>query len=986
MRLLTILLLFMPCVVFSDNQQAQYRFIENKGQWEPFIQYKTEFVGGALFLEKDRFTYDYYDAEAMKQIHTHDAGKPRDVIIRHHAFRVKFLNSNPQVIVHGRNPEKYYYSYFIGKDHSKWASRVKLYRMADYYDLWDNIDLNMYTNKGFMKYDLAVKPGGAVRDIELEYEGADGLYLENGNLHLITSLGKHVEQKPVAWQTVNGIRYEVACEYRLKGNKLSFAFPQGYNKSINLIIDPVMMFATYSGSTNNNFGNTATYDQYGFLYSGSSSFGQGYPTTVGAYDVTWNGGGNDIALTKYDTTGTFLKWSTFIGGSSPEVPHSLVTNNSNELYCYGTTSSPDFPVTPNAYDTTWNGGTGLNLNNGIGVNYTNGSDIIVCKLSADGTQLLGSTYIGGSENDGMNTTSNTTCGLITKYNYADEMRGEILLDSSNVYVATCTRSADFPVSAAAFQQTIGGGGLDGVVIKLNGDLSGLLWSSYLGGDGSDAIYSVNIDNNHNLYLAGGTSSSNFPVIGPVVDSVFTGNRTDGFITHIQGDGQAIITSTYWGSDEYDQNYFTALDNSGNVVVFGQTEKYDTTFIINAAFNTPGSGQFITKFTPQLDSVIWSTVFGSGTNCVNLSPSAFTVDLCNDIYLSGWGGLTVNTCCCATNDACSVADMDTVGPYPNGLTGVSPNGNDFYLMVLKDDASAITLAGYFGGNQAAEHVDGGTSRFDRMGKIYQNMCAGCGGFSDMYTSPGAWSPTNNSSCNNGVFKLDFQPQIVDATFSIPSLVCKNTSVNFYSTGQGNTIWHWDFGDGDTSNLQNPTHTYTQNGSYTVSLVVSDTGSCNLSDTSMVNISIVDNTLLTSVTYVPAFPNCLGKITLFPTAGNPPYTYQWDAATGNQTTQTADSLCAGNYCVTITDASLCTIDTCLTLVVGVKEHYDAKGFTIHPNPTTGQFTVQGAMGEVEVYDLYGRLVLNANKLQLDMSGFPKGVYIVRVGEAVRKLVLN
>jgi len=214
-----------------------------------------------------------------------------------------------------------------------------------------------------------------------------------------------------------------------------------------------------------------------------------------------------------------------------------------------------------------------------------------------------------------------------------------------------------------------------------------------------------------------------------------------------GPGMGILTQHLISKKT--QTYFVELDRSDNVYLLGQSEIQDSTFIHNAQWSVPGSGQFISKLTPSLDSVIYSTVFGSG-NGINISPTAFLVDLCNKMYLAGWGG-SINNLSILNNNAGSTFNMPiTADAFQN-----STDGSDFYIMVLEDDASGLVYGSYFGGSVSSEHVDGGTSRFDRKGKVYQAICASCGGSSDLPIEPiNALSPTNNSNCNLGVFKMDF----------------------------------------------------------------------------------------------------------------------------------------------------------------------------------------------------------------------------------------
>ncbi|MFM7725823.1 MAG: hypothetical protein ACKO7B_03915, partial [Flavobacteriales bacterium] len=214
-----------------------------------------------------------------------------------------------------------YSNFFQGNDPAHWAGGCRHFLEAELQSLYPGIDLKMHAGGDFLKYDLIVKAGASAETIAMRYEGQTSLRLDRERLTVQTSIGEVTEQKPLAWQIIDGEKKLVACRYNLKGNVVTFDFPKGYNHNYELTIDPELVFSTYSGSTSDNFGYTATYDEEGFLYSGSSAFGQNYPTTLGSYDQTHNGGnstieqGIDIAITKYGLNGTSLAWSTFLGGS-----------------------------------------------------------------------------------------------------------------------------------------------------------------------------------------------------------------------------------------------------------------------------------------------------------------------------------------------------------------------------------------------------------------------------------------------------------------------------------------------------------------------------------------------------------------------------------------------------------------------------------------------------------------------------------------------
>ncbi|MGB1032739.1 MAG: PKD domain-containing protein, partial [Flavobacteriales bacterium] len=494
-----------------------------------------------------------------------------------------------------------------------------------------------------------------------------------------------------------------------------------------------------------------------------------------------------------------------IGGVNDELPHSLITNENGELIVFGTSSSLNYPTTTGAISEDFQGGSTV-APEGVGVEYVNGSDIVVTKLSASGGALIGSTFIGGSGNDGVNNSDNL------KFNYADEFRGEVELDSQgNILIASCTNSIDFPLSNQIQGPSLN---LDGVVFKMNPDLSQLIWSTYYGGDSDDACYSIAMSPIDEVVVCGGTTSQGLEGTNNGWQTNNNGGIADGFIVKLDADGTSVLAGTYVGSSAYDQAYFVELDDEENIHIYGQTMAPGSTFIIDASYGDPGSGMLVTKFNPNLTELIWSTVFGTGSGKPNLCPTAFLVDVCGKIYMSGWGGSTnINF----NENTDNVFNMETTDDAFQETT----NGSDFYLLVIESDASALVYSSFFGGGTSNEHVDGGTSRFNRKGQIYQSVCAGCGGNSDFpIFPPNAVSATNNSGfCNNGVFKFDFQLPISVADFFVPSIGCVNEPIPFTNTSAGFENVVWDFGDDTGSTLNNPVHTYEEAGTYEITLVVS-----------------------------------------------------------------------------------------------------------------------------------------------------------------------
>ncbi|MBG8553004.1 DUF7948 domain-containing protein [Hymenobacter guriensis] len=740
-------------------------FIENRGQWPAPVRYAASLPAGRLFLRPTGFTYSLFSPEDLGS-HGHDqAGAPHapKAELRGHAYTVTFEGGNAAPTLTGTEATTEQRSYFRGPDPRQWATGVRGFRQVQYQGVYAKTDVQLYENAaGHLEYDFVVAPGGRPAAIRLRYQGANTLRLEEGNLMVGTSVGTVTELAPRAWQYVNGKAVTVPCSFELRGQTVSFLFPQGYRKDLALTIDPTVVFSSYTGSTADNWGNTATYDEEGHLYSAGVVFAPGYPVSAGAFSTSFSGV-IDVGIIKYDTqaNGPAARlYATYLGGENTETPHSLVVNAQGELLIFGSTSSRQFPTTTGAVSRTLQPGQAYQVFNSY--SYLNGADLFVAKLSANGSTLLASTLLGGSGWDGLNVDTGNSAGNFLARNYGDTFRGDIITDAEgNVYVASCTSSNNFPVKNG-LKRAYGGGTLDGLVLKLSPKLDQLYWASYLGGNGADAAYSIKLASDGSVYVAGGTTGSNFPGTTGALQAGSAGN-TDGFVAHISADGSSLLQATYRGTDQYDQVYFLQLDAADNVYVLGQSFG---NFPITAGLydnRKRRGGQFIQKLSPQLNSLTYSTVFGSGRGGTDLSLTAFLVDDCERIYACGWGGNINNG-----YTGGSTTDL----PTSSNAVQPSTDGSDFYVVQFGAGARAIEYATFFGEQGGSgEHVDGGTSRFDKRGVVYHAVCGGCRGSSRFPVPPGAntYSRVNNSSnCNNAAFKIDFELRIANA--GRPQAVC------------------------------------------------------------------------------------------------------------------------------------------------------------------------------------------------------------------------
>lgn len=831
---------------------------ENKGQWHPAVHFKAQIPGGDFYIDEGGFTYQFFDSEALQSIHQNKDGRLFTDVARH-VIKTRFLGANSASTFSKKDSSVAYQNFFIGNNPSRWASKVRSYTSATRHNLYEGIDLRVYKNNGVLKYDLLVAPNTETNQVGIQYDGPDSLRLKNGQLHVYTSVNHYIEQPPFAYQ-MNGNRLErVACHYVLNGDKLSFSFPEGYNPSLPLVIDPEISFSSYIGSGHSSFGYTATYDEEGHLYAGAISFGTGYPVIAGAFDNSHNGGTIDIGISKFSPDGTQLIYSTFLGGSGNDSPHSLVVNGNNELFVMGSTGSANFPTTAGTVQPTFNSGNSLSFNFGYGFLHPNGTDIFITKLNQDGSDLLASTFMGGSGPDGINASSQI------EYNYGDAFRGEIIVnEAGSVVIASTTKSTDFPTTPGAFQPNYGGGSTDGCIFMLNSDLSTIEWSTYWGGSAADACFSVQFGADGGVYATGATRSTNLSVPQTAHLANIQGD-VDGFVLRLSPNGQNLLGATYIGTPEYDESFFVQVDTQGDVFVVGQTE--GTFPVTTGTYTNANSGQFIQKLNPDLSSSLLSTVIGNGNGGPNISISAFLVSHCDQIYISGWGGQT-------NQSAAGIATSTTNGlPTTADAFQTTTDGSDFYLLVLGSDANELVYATYFGGSSSKEHVDGGTSRFDKNGIVYQSACAGCGGHDDFPTQPGVWSETNQSSlaygqCNLGVFKFDLTAIQAQIAIDGPDEVCAGSTVSFINYTTVANQFEWQFGDNGTANTTNPSHVYDEPGVYTVSLHASHNDDCIPPDSTSIEITVVPPP---EINVSPSTTICAGDSTELFVEGGESYTW-------------------------------------------------------------------------------------------------------------------
>jgi gliding motility-associated-like protein len=871
--LIILLLTTLALDATAQGGPSTFEFTENKGQWESKIKFKGELPAGEFYLHANGFTVVQHNTSDLQRFFQRQHGsvdgntptqatarnspgksnfqpqKPGadpatypSFTIRSHAYQVQFVgaNANPEIVPDKTLPT--YNNYFIGNDASKWASNVKIFQAVLYKNVYPNIDVRYYSENGQLKYDLIVNPGGNVNSILMRYEGADKLVIKNQELIIKTSVGDVKELYPYSYQfdQLKG-KQETTCSYEL-ADKNTVRFKVGnYSKNNTLIIDPTLIFSSFTGSRAGQYGFTATPGPDGSLFSGGIVFGNGFPVSPGAYQSSFQGGtangGVDMGIFKFSPDGSQRVYATYLGAEGNDYPHSLISDAQGNLVIMGRTYSSRYP--------------------GTVIGPGGGADIAVTKLNAAGTAIIGSLRIGGTGADGVNISDLQEGGSInlttTLRFYGDDSRSEVTLDNAgNIYVAAQSRSGDFRTIGSVFQSTAGGG-QDGVVMKIDPNCNSVIWSSFLGGSADDGAFVIAVNPTTNdIYVGGATQSGNFPGNkAGVYQATNQGGQTDGFVAQIANDGSSILRSSYMGTGSFDAVYGIKFDKFSIPYIMGITE--GTWPIINAVYNGGNSRQFVCKLIPDLSGFTYSTTFGNGANRPNISPVAFLVDRCENIYISGWGGW-ISTNGRDPFNMSGVAGMPTT---PDALKSVTDN-HDFYFIVIKKDAAALLYGSFFGQSGGeGEHVDGGTSRYDAQGVIYQAICANCfgssvGNISVPYPiTPGVWGPVNGtgtSNCNLAAAKIAFNFAGVAAGAQsyfngvIDSLGCVPFTVTLKDTVLNAKSYEWNFADGTpdviTTNTE-VTHTFTAVGNYRVRLVAIDSATCNIRDTAYVTIRVRDD---------------------------------------------------------------------------------------------------------------------------------------------------
>ena len=614
----------------------------------------------------------------------------------------KLAGASRAALPAGADPLEAKASYLLGSDPAAWRSGAALFSRAVYRDVYPGIDLVFHGDSGALEYDFILRPGASPRSIALEVSGASGLMLEpGGTLAISTPAGDIRWKKPEIYQWRNGARQPVAGAFVVEGHRVSFKIGS-YDRNRDMVIDPTLSYATYEGGTDNEGLRGVAVDAAGNFYVTGFTYSLNLPHTGGSLQPAYRGPsggkivGGDAFVAKYTAAGA-LSYVTYLGGSGEDCGEAISVDAGGNVYVTGFTTSTDFPTVAGSFQTKF-GGSGFGGSGGF---FEALGDAFVAKLNPAGTALVYSTYLGGA---------------------ADDQGTAIVVDSSgNAYVGGTTLSGNFPTKNP-HQAVFGGlGGMpafwngasfmnfgDGFVAKLNPAGSGLVFSTYFGGEFDDTVSALALDGGGNVYIGGNTLSRRFPVLNGF-QTAFRGAAGsssqpviatgDGYAAKFDNTGK-LVYSTYLGGSGDDAVLGLAVDAAGAAYATGFTSSANFPVSANAAQKTlsgPTSvaGQrgfvwgdaFVAKIAPSGASLAWATYLGGSQDDAGM---AIAIDAGGNPIA---GGFANSTDLAVTSNA---LQSKFAGNGPAGFT--DPTGDAFLAKVSADGASFQYLS-YYGGNSS-----------------------------------------------------------------------------------------------------------------------------------------------------------------------------------------------------------------------------------------------------------------------------------------------
>jgi Beta-propeller repeat len=776
-------------------------FEANQGQADASARFIARGSGYRMFLTADSAVM------SLSPTLSHRSGE-QDASTRNVDIRIRFVGARHSSPISGEAPLQSHSNYFIGNDPAHYVTDVPHFAQVRYAELYSGTDLVFYGNQRQLEFDFVLGPGADPTQIALAFDGADEVVVDdNGDLILRTPLGAITQQRPNIYQNLGGRRQPIEGRYERRPDNTIGVRVAAYDSSQPLVIDPVLSYATFVGGSSDDFGTAIAVDASGNAYIAGYTFSTNFPASNAYQKSLARKAVTNIFVTKLNASGSGLVYSTYLGGGSEiEYATGIAIDAAGSAYITGTTTGSSFPTTTGAYQTGATGGGSFVSKLGPAGN-TLAYSTYVLKASATGIAVdsANSAYITGTAVSGFAATAgalqttthsaSSTNAFVLKLNltgtaasYAtflggaatDVARGIAVDASGNAYIGGWTTSTDFPVANAL--QPASKGLRDGFVAKLNASGSALVYSTYLGGEDNDSIYAIAVDQAGNAYVAGDTYSSAFPVTPFAFEQEKAGyywvtNEGQGFVTKLAPSGDALVYSTYVGSNlcgyyscsfynippETSVNaiYGIAVDSAGHAYVTGLSYSLAFPLVDSLVPQFPpwGDGLFVAKLSQVGNALLYSTFVKTSTRTYatnSNTPAGLPYDAGKGIAVDSSG------------NAYGVSDggsefSATAGAFQTTIAG----GTDATVFKLSNSSGQVLLsasanpATAYTATQLTATVAGGGS-------------SGSVTFLDYVSGWGATRTLATVALNNGT--ATFSTSVLDPGLNFISAVYRNGNAN------------------------------------------------------------------------------------------------------------------------------------------------------------------------------------------------------------------
>ena len=651
-------------------------FVANNGQTDAAVKFTSRGQGAMFFLTANETVMRLRNADFGMRNKNSDAKFGRQSA----TMKMRFEGANSQPNVTGAELLPGKSNYFIGNDRSKWQRDVANFAKVCYDELYPGIDAVFYGNQRQLEYDFVVAPGADPRQIKLSFAGADSLKLDAaGNLVLKTAVGEIIQQAPVIYQQSGDARQPISGGYVLTAdNRVTFEIGD-YDASRELVIDPIVAFASYLGGGDLDDANDVTVDAAGNVYLAGDTESEDFPASGNLGSNGLFNGDTAAFVVKLSPDGAAQLYSTLIDGRKFDSAIGLKVDAQGNAYLTGTTGSTNFPLEAPFQD---------RINPGIATqpSYVLPDVLVaafVLKLNAAGNALVFSTYLSGNNDDeGFDiAVSNNLRVYVTGYTfstnfpvknefqnntilsgkdafitvfaadgqslvYSSYLRGTeqgslVAVDGAgNAYITGIADSANLTTRGANGQPPFRAsrpGGDDAFVAKFNPFASGnssLVYSTYLGGSGTDKGFGIAVDSSNQAYVTGITGSTNFPLQAAAGSTILDSTNVvnEAFVTCLNANGSGLIFSSFLGGSGQEEGFDIALDSTRNIYIGGKTNS--TNFpLVNPVQATRAGGfdAFAVRVSPGGRAITFSSYLGGSSNEI---VGGIAVDSLGSIYLGG----------------------------------------------------------------------------------------------------------------------------------------------------------------------------------------------------------------------------------------------------------------------------------------------------------------------------------------------------------------